>query len=76
MHVLSYEAFYLVTPPNFPGIVENWMQILILSRVCVKENRRREIKMSPAKNVELPREKASDLTCLLHRENNDYNESS
>ena len=76
MHVLSYEAFYLVTPPNFPGIVENWMQILILSRVCVKENRRREIKMSPAKNVEPPREKGSDLTCLLYRENVDYNESS
>lgn len=81
MHVLSYEAFYLVTPPNFPGIVENWMPILILSRerkahVCVKENRRREIKMSPAKNVEPPREKGSDLTCLLYRENIDYNESS
>ena len=76
MHVLSYEAFYLVTPLNFPGIVENWMQILILSRVCVKENRRREIKMSPAKNVEPPREKGSDLTCLLYRENVDYNESS
>ena len=54
---------------------------MILSRerkahVCVKENRRREIKMSPAKNVELPREKGSDLTCLLYRENIDYNESS
>ena len=81
MHVLSYEAFYLVTPPNFPGIVENWTPILILSRerkahVCVRENRRREIKMSPAKNVELAREKGSGLTCLLYRENIDYNESS
>ena len=44
--------------------------------MCVKENRRREIKMSPAKNVEPTREKGSDLTCLLYRENIDYNESS
>ena len=69
MHVLLYEAFYLVTPPKFPGIVENWMPILILSRerkahVCVKENRRREIKMSPAKNV-VPARKRLGLDMLV-----------